>query len=582
MNDMAHMKVIDPVTLAIVQKQLDHVCKQMGRVMTRTARSPIFSEGHDFSCFVGDSEGNVLAAADGLPIHTGGGGFALRAVLADMGDTIEEGDIYISSDPYVAGGNHLPDWTIIRPIFFGGRLVAFTANRGHQSDIGGGAGGTYNVEAREIYQEGIRLPVLTLAKAGKMRKDVVKLLLTNTRAAELVEGDLHAMIGSTQLGAKRVREIIADLSADAEPVFRQILDYGELRMRAAIQEIPDGTYFGEDGSDNDCFEIKPIPVRVTMTVRGDEITVDFTGSANQTAGSKNSSLANTYSAVLVAIASHLDHTLPHNEGAMRPIRIIAPEGSVVNATPPAAMTLNTMYPAVDIINACWKALGQADPMRACAGWGKINYGVDAGRTADGRMFTFYHWNGSPGAGAVKGRDGFNCIGQCGSLGGLSLSNVEIFESQYPVRITQQEFRRDAGGAGEFRGGTGVDFVANILVGADHSVRNEGGRRPTGFGAQGGEHGAMGEMAIECEGVEYPIPAYGILRLGAKRVALASPGGGGWGRPIDRVADLVREDVLDELVSLEMAREVYGVAMTPACEVDVAETALLRQRLSTRT
>ena len=203
---------LDPIGLALVQKQLDHIARQMGWVMMRTARSPIFSQSHDFSCFIGDGDGNVVSQADGLPIHTGGGSFAIKAVLGACKREIADGDVYILSDPYEAGGNHLPDWTIIRPVFVRDQLLAFCCNRAHQSDIGGGAAGTYNAAATEIFHEGIRLPVLRLIDAGRLRQDLWRLLLLNSRCPDLLDGDLRAMLGSTEIGAKRVAEALSNLS----------------------------------------------------------------------------------------------------------------------------------------------------------------------------------------------------------------------------------------------------------------------------------------------------------------------------------------------------------------------------------
>ncbi len=192
---------LDPVRVAVVQARLDHLCRRMGWVMTRTARSPIFSQSHDFSCFATDRNGVLVSTADGIPIHTGGGGFAVRAILdrcrpGDADLDLADGDVYLLNDPYTAGGNHLPDWVVARPVFVDGTLVAFCCNRAHQSDIGGGAAGTYNPEATEIYHEGLRLPVLRLIERGRVRTDLWELLLLNSRTPELLDGDLRAMLGS--------------------------------------------------------------------------------------------------------------------------------------------------------------------------------------------------------------------------------------------------------------------------------------------------------------------------------------------------------------------------------------------------
>ncbi|MCA3413168.1 MAG: hydantoinase B/oxoprolinase family protein [Roseomonas sp.] len=553
---------IDPVRLAVVQKQVDHISQQMGWIMTRTARSPIFSQSHDFTCFVAGAGGDIIAQADGIPIHSGGGGFAVRATLQAFGDEMSEGDVYLLSDPYVAGGNHLPDWTMIRPIFVGGRLCGFTCNRAHQSDIGGGAAGTYNPEATEIFHEGIRLPVLRLVEGGKLRRDLFKLLLLNSRCPDLMEGDLSAMLGSTRIGAERVAAMLTEMGIEQGlAYFDALLRYGEARMSAEIAKLPNGIYLGKDGSDTDCFQKVDVPVTVALEVRDDVLIFDFTGSAPQIRGFKNSSLANTYSAVYVAVATFFDHSLPRNEGLFRSVTIIAPEGTVVNARPPAPMTMNTVYPATDIIYACWKALAQAAPDRACAGWGKACYGLSSGRDADGRFFVMYHWHGASGGGAVKGRDGFQSVGHMISLGGLTLPNVEGYEQSYPVRIHRQELRCDTAGAGEFRGGAGVDYICDVLVPTEHAVRSEGVGRPSGYGIGGGLDGAAGLLDVEETGMGLrPPPQYGIQRLGPSRIRVQSSAGGGWGDPLRRDPDAVLADVLDGIVSPEAALNVYGVVL----------------------
>ena len=205
----------DPIILALTQNRLDHISHQMGWVMVRTARSPIFSQAHDFSCFIAGPNGEVVSQADGIPIHTGSGGFGVRAILRDFGDAMAEGDVYLLNDPWAAGGNHLPDWVIARPVYVGGTFVGLTCNRAHQSDIGGGAAGAYNPSATEVFQEGIRLPVLRLVEAGTMRDDLWRLLMLNTRTPHLLDGDLRAMLGSTRIGMERVSALAEELGVDA-------------------------------------------------------------------------------------------------------------------------------------------------------------------------------------------------------------------------------------------------------------------------------------------------------------------------------------------------------------------------------
>lgn len=569
----------DAILTTLLQNQLDHISQQMGWVMERTARSPIFSESHDFSCFIADATGRLVSVADGIPIHTGGGGFAVEAVLRDFGakDSIAPGDVFILSDPYEAGGNHLPDWTVIHPVFARGELLAFTCNRAHQSDIGGGAAGTYNSAATEIFHEGIRLPVLKLVEQGQIRGDLWRLLKLNSRCPHLIDGDLRAMIGSTKIGAHRIDALTKEFGlAAVEKAFGAILDHAERRMRAAIADLPDGTYEGVDGSDTDCFREVDVPVRVSIRIEGDTLSVDFTGSAEQVRGFKNSSLANTYSAVYVALFSYLDVSIPRNAGAFRPVSIKAPEGTVVNARYPAPMTSNTVYPATEIIYAVWRALAQAEPARACAGWGKASHCISSGLDAEGMTYVMYHMHGYPGTGAVKGRDGFPSLGTVITLGGMHIPNVEVFERKYPVRIEQQEMRCDAAGAGEFRGGTGIDYRVTVFEGAEYSFRGEGSRTPSGFGIVGGLTGAKAEITVsDLEGLPVATPRYGVMNLPPVSIRISSSAGGGWGLPQHRSPERVLRDVEDGLVSVQAARDRYLVAIGSEMSIDWKETDRLR-------
>ncbi|MBT3333413.1 MAG: hydantoinase B/oxoprolinase family protein, partial [Rhodospirillaceae bacterium] len=423
---------LDPIVLALVQNRLDHISRQMGWVMTRTARSPIFSQSHDFSCFISDPDGTLVSQADGIPIHTGGGGFAVRALLRDFAGDIDDGDVFILNDPYTAGGNHLPDWVIARPVFVVDQLVAFACNRAHQADIGGGAAGTYNSEAKEIFHEGIRLPVMKLAAKGETRQDIWRLLMINTRTAEALDGDLRAMIGSTKIGADRIAGLVEELGIELyRDYFEGILEHADRSFRRCVSDMADGDYLGEEAIDNDCFEPVDDAIRVRLGVQGDALAVDFTGTAPQVRGFKNSSVANTWSAVYMALASYFDPDLPRNEGTFRCVTITAPEGTIINAKPPAAMTMNTVFVAHEIVHAIWKALNKAVPERSCAGWAKAVHGTTSGRLGEESPFVMYHWNSAPGGGADDGRDGFNQIGHLIALGGLVLPNVETYEQLYP-------------------------------------------------------------------------------------------------------------------------------------------------------
>lgn len=572
---------LDPVRIALVQNRLDHISLTMGWVMTRTARSPIFAQAHDFSCFLADAEGNLVSQADGIPIHTGGGGFAVRAILRDFGGKIAQDDVFLLNDPYVAGGNHLPDWVIARPVFAHGRLLAFACNRAHQSDIGGGAAGTYNPEATEIWHEGLRLPPMRLVEKGVVREDLWALLKLNCRTPDLLDGDLRAMLGSTRIGEERVAALAQELGPDDTPAaFAAILDLADRRFRAALAELPDGEWRGEDRSDNDCFERRDVTVRVRLAKQGDRLTVDFSGSDPQIRGFKNSSLANTASAVYTALSAFFDPSIPRNSGAFRCVELIAPEGSVVNARAPAPMTMCTVFVAHEIIHAIWRALSLADPSRACAGWAKNLFGLTAGKRDGQTTYVLYHANAAAGGGAAAdgrggGRDGFDQVAHLCTLGGYTLPNVEAQEQLYPVRYIRQEFRMDGGGPGTYRGGTGVEYEIDVATGGDWSFRGEGVGYRTGYGMHGGGWGQAGEMSVlPVDGMAEAAPKFGLRRYGPARMVARSPGGGGLGDPRRRPIDRVLADLRDGLISAVAARFDYGVVVTEG-RFDLTSTRDLR-------
>ena len=501
------------------------------------------------------------------------------AILRDFKD-IFPGDVFISSDPYVAGGNHLPDWVISRPLFTEGKLFAFLCNRAHQSDIGGGVAGTYNPAATEIFHEGIRLPALRLIERGQLRHDLWKLLLLNSRCPDLLDGDLKAMLGSTEVGAEEILSLARDLGASqCDRYIEGILSYAERRMRSALSELPDGTFHGDEMTDNDCFEAKEIWIRVKITKVGDSISFDYADSDPQMKGFKNSSLSNTTSATYVALTSFLDPEIPRNDGTYRCVNINAPLGSVVNPRPPAPLTMCTVLPSHEIIHACWKALANLAPEQACAGWGKISHCNMAGPTATGSTYVMYHWGALPAAGAVRGRDGFDQIGPLNSLGNLIVPNCETYEHLYPVHFIQHELRCDAAGPGQFRGGTGAVYRAVVEDEAEFAFRGEGQRTPSGFGARGGGFGAAGSVKFEfADGRVWEPPQFGAGRVGPAALTIHSPAGGGWGHPFSRDPELVFQDVRDGLLSREKAEEHYGVVLTSDYRaVDYSKTADIRKQ-----
>lgn len=569
---------IDPVLLALTQNRLDHICRQMGWVMSQTALSPIFSQAHDFSCYITGRDGQIISQADGLPAHAAGGGFAVRALLAAFGEDVAEGDVFLMNDPYVAGGNHLPDWVIATPVFVGGSLVAFACDRAHQSDIGGGAPGTYNGEATEIFHEGVRLPPLRIVEKSTVRRDLWQLLLLNSRTPELLDGDLQAMIGATRVGSERIETLGEELGAEViADVFAAVLDHADARFRQIIAALPDGRYEGEEHTDNDCFVPGHFAIRATLTIAGDSLKIDYTGTDRQMRGFKNSPIANTHSLTYVGLASFLGGDIPINEGTFRSVELVLPPGTLVNPTAPAPQTMSTMYMGHEIVHAVWKALAKADPARACAGWGKTVHGISTGSNAAGEPYVLYHWNALSAAGAVAERDGFHQIGLLGALGGLTVPNVEAYERLYPVRVHRHEIRSDSAGPGLRRGGAGIEYEAEVDGEVVQSFRSEGLNHAAAYGVNGGGDGRSAEMTILSGGkIANDLPQYGKRTLQNPRFTVRSAGGGGWGDPLQRDPEAVARDVLDGIVGSVAAREIYGVALDSVTgEVDLTATRQLR-------
>ncbi|TAK23408.1 MAG: hydantoinase B/oxoprolinase family protein [Chloroflexota bacterium] len=554
--------MIDPVTLSITWHRFESIAREIGAVMAATARSPIFSEAHDFSCFITDAAGIVVTQADGLPIHTGCGGTAVRSIIEQFGGNVSDGDVFIVNDPYLGGGNHLPDAVVATPVFHQGSLLFYACNRAHQTDIGGGAPGTYNPRATNIFQEGLRIPPTRLCRGGGIIDDVLGLIAANTRQPDVIRADIGAMIGSTAIGRRRLLDLADSLGGEGTRLYtRALLDAAERLMREELRRIPDGVYVGHDAMNNDCRSPRDVTVRVRIEARDGTLDVDFDGSDEQIPAYKNSSFANTLSAVYLAVALLVDTSIPRNEGAYRPIRVRAPLGSVVNPRAPAPVGSCTVHPAIEIMHACWRALTPALGNRASAGWGKEVRPITTSGPADAPRVV-YHSFTAPGPGAAHGRDGFDNLASLVGQGGSYAPSVERWERQFPIRILQNEYRLDGAGAGQWRGGTGQIYEVLLHEDSLCSMRAEGTRTPSGFGVLGGGDGAPGMARAWLPGDEAPrdLPQNDIIDLPAgTRVRIDSPGGGGWGDPASRDPESTSADVRDGILSPARARRDYGRA-----------------------
>jgi N-methylhydantoinase B len=531
----------DPIELEIFKNFYHSIAEEMGAALRRTAFSPNIKERRDYSCAVFDGAGEVIAMGDHMPVHLGSMPMSVRAAIGAC--EMAPGDVVMLNDPF-RGGTHLPDITLVAPVYVKpyvkprrrARTASpdfYVASRAHHADVGGAYAGSMGL-CREIYQEGFRIPPVRIMRAGVMERDVLALLLNNVRTPEEREGDLGAQIAACHTGAERLREICSRYGIDrAQRAARNLLRYSEELMRAFLLRVPVGTYRAEDFLDDDGISSTPIKIAVTVKVTGRDsgpvVTVDFTGSDPQVEGSVNAVEAITYSACFYVFRCLLADDVPATAGLMRPIRVIAPEGSVVNARPPAAVAGGNVETSQRIVDVLLRALAQAIPDRIpAAASGTMNNltigGIDP-RTA--QPFAYYETIAG-GMGARPGKSGVSGV-HTHMTNSLN-TPAEALEYGYPLRVRRYALRSGIGGKGAHRGGDGI--IREIEVLTDCEVTLLADRRTRGpWGLAGGEAGAPGTARVIRNGgavEEMPGKFSTRLRKG-ERIRIESPGGGGWGR-----------------------------------------------------
>lgn len=541
---------MDPITFEVIRSALYAIADEMKVILSRSARSPLLQEAGDLSCALTDPEGRLVAQGDDMPIHLGVMAFTVKELLRRVDRaTMKPGDFYLTNALDV-GGNHLPDMKGIAPIFVHGHLVAFAETLAHWADIGGMIPGSYSARATEIYQEGLQIPPVKVIEGGKVRHEVVDLIMTNVRGREQRFGDLMAQYAATQYADRRVRAIVEAYGRDTVgAAMAESFDYSERRMRHAIRTIPEGVYRAEDFMDDDGASGKPFRIVVEVTVRDGEITYDFTGTDAQAAGPINTTYFGTCSAAFCATRNLTDPSIPANEGCYRPIRVIAPEGTILNVRHPGPVVAGNHETSERVIDAIVLALASAIPAQVTAAcFGSAFISILAGR--DRRRaspFTFYEI-GPGGYGARPHRDGTN--GTRARIGNTKNTPAEVVEKAYPVRVVEYGFVPDSGGAGKFRGGLGVRRAYRVLEPATASLMGERCRfRP--YGLFGGEEGRAGEVRIlATDGrVRQTLRGKEVAELETGEVLVVeSAGGGGYGNPAERSPAAREADVLDGYVT----------------------------------
>ena len=509
---------MDPATLQVWISRLAAVADEMGAVLRRAAYSPNIKERADCSCAVFTPDGTLLAQAEHIPVHLGSMPAAVRAAIDACGPGLEPGEQIVVNDPF-AGGTHLNDITFVAPAHADdGTLLGWAANRAHHADVGGMAPGSLPPDATEIFQEGLRIPPV------RWTREVEALVVAASRTPDERRGDLDAQLGANRLGIARLRELAA-----APDVLAEIVEYGERRMRAAIDALPDGEYRFEDVLDSTGGpgDARPARICVKVAVLGDTITFDFTGTDEQRAGSVNAVEAVTVSAVVFALRSVADPDLPANGGVLQPLRVITPPGSIVSARMPVAVGAGNVEVSQRVADVCLGALAQAAPHRV----GGASQGTMNNVLVGGEGWVYYETIGGGQGGRPDGRAGMNGVHT--AMTNTRDTPVEAFERAYPMRVRRYALRTNSGGPGFAAGGDGIVRELEMLEDATLSLITER-RTSRPWGIAGGEPGAAGENWLLPGGDEARAQRLAdkcTLRLQAGDVVrIVTPGGGGFGVP----------------------------------------------------
>ena len=521
---------VDAVELAIFQSAVHSIAEEMGAALKRTALSPNIKERRDYSCAVFDGRRRVIAMGDHMPVHLGSMPMSVQAAVEAI--ELGPGDIAILNDPY-AGGTHLPDITMVLPVFVAGREgpAFYVCNRAHHADVGGANPGSMG-PAREIFQEGIRIPPVRIVRGGSIDREVLALILLNVRTPREREGDLNAQLGACRVGESRMLELAAKFGMERiDALIEELLDYSERLVRAELRTMPRGEFAAEDWLDDDGVTDVPCRISVRLTIDPDAgaMITDFAGSSPQVVGSVNAVKAITLSACFYVLRCLLREDAPATAGILRPLTHKTPQGSIVDAVAPAPVAGGNVETSQRIVDVLMRALAKAVPERvpAASAGTMSNLAIGGVDPRTGEAFTYYETTAG-GMGARAGLDGISGV-QTHMTNSLN-TPIEALEFAYPFRVRRYGYRDGSGGDGEFRGGDGLVREIELLADARGTLLAD--RRKRGpYGLQGGAEGAAGRASIVCAESGEEIELAGKCEFSLRKgdtLRIETPGGGGWG------------------------------------------------------
>ena len=518
----------DAVELAIFQSAVHSIAEEMGAALRRTALSPNIKERRDYSCALFDGRARVIAMGDHMPVHLGSMPMSVEAAVAAI--AFVPGDIAILNDPF-AGGTHLPDITMVLPVFLPGRALPgfFVSNRAHHADVGGSFAGSMG-PANEIFQEGLRIPPIRIVRGGQLDREMIDLILLNVRTPGEREGDLQSQIGACRVGEQRVLQLVEKYGeARLQQLMEDLLAYSERLVRAELGTMPAGDFTAEDWMDDDGVTSEPrrIAVRLRFDPEAASVAVDFAGSSPQVAGSINAVRAITLSACFYMLRCLLGEEAPATAGVLYPLTLHTPAASIVDAQPPAAVAAGNVETSQRIVDVLLRALAQAAPSRvpAASAGTMSNLAIGGVDPRTGQPFTYYE-TAAGGMGARPGLDGISGV-QTHMTNSLN-TPIEALEYAYPFRLRRYAYREGSGGKGEYRGGDGLIREVELLADAQVTLLADR-RKHRPYGLQGGEEGAPGRAWLVRGESTTELPGKSSHRLLKGDILhLETPGGGGWG------------------------------------------------------
>jgi 5-oxoprolinase (ATP-hydrolysing)/N-methylhydantoinase B len=577
MTQTATRTGIDQVTLQVVNNYLVTTAREMGIAMRNTAYSPLFNEGLDFSCAIFDRHGHMIGQAEFCPAQLGAIIYVVGWTIHEIGlENFHPGDVVLHNDPF-RGGCHLPEHCVIKPVFHDGELFAFVGCIGHMTEVGGKAPGGFPGDATEVFQEGIRFPPVKIVEAGQDVEAIWNIMFANVRTPKVSYGDMMAMIGSLYVGERRMVELAEKHGTDRlHTITESIKDYSERRMRAEIAEMPDGVYeLARLSADDDGITAEPATIRVKITIAGEHMTVDFTGSDRQRKGPVNCTYGVTASATYNALMHLTDSSIPSNHGCYRPVRIIAPSGTIVNVEYPGASVGGNSEIQPHIVDLIFGALAEALPDRVPAECGGTNSLVSFGgiHPETGEPFASLVTEGC-GWGGRPQKDGNSSL--CQYVGNCPCQPVEILESRYPIVHEVFKISDGSAGAGRYRGGFGTmrqfrvecdelrvsAFVERVKI---HPSGLFGGKEATTAGIEIARKDATFQSACDAAGVACPGKFSDVYLYKGDRIRNYCSGGGGYGSPLERELELIEADVRSGFIERSQAEEDYGVQLVSTAD-----------------